>query len=165
MKVGSESGSAYAHCAQWNLCVPMRSHIHNKMSERFKKLSPITCCGFYSTADLLRVLQKENVPVVHSLWLCSNFSRKSCCDSKFLYLHQFLSGYFLACSLIWTFTSHSSSSPPFFPPSVVLRCPTSVQIAPPQSYKPQTGCRSVSGCQSHSCSSLQFESIRFLCHY
>lgn len=42
----------------------------------------------------------------------SSFPRKSCYDSRFLHLHQFLSGNFLACSLIWTFTSQSGCSPP-----------------------------------------------------
>lgn len=43
-------------------------------------------------------------------WKCFSFPRKSCYDSRFLYLHQFLSDNFLACSLIWTFTSQSSCS-------------------------------------------------------
>lgn len=52
-------------------------------------------------------------------WLFLSFPRKSCCDSRFLHLHQFLSGNFLVCSLIWTFTSCFSCSPPCFPRRVL----------------------------------------------
>lgn len=59
----------------------------------------------------------ETLPLLDCSWLCFNFPRKSCCDSRFLHLHQFLSGNFLARSLIWTFTSQSSCSPPCFHPA------------------------------------------------
>lgn len=59
----------------------------------------------------------ETLPLLDYSWLCFSFPRKSCCDSRFLHLHQFLSGNFLACSLIWTFTSQSSCSPPCFHPA------------------------------------------------
>lgn len=56
-------------------------------------------------------------------WKCLLFPRKWCRDSRFLPWHQFLSAHFLACSLIWTFTSRSGCSPP---PCLPLPCSSEV---------------------------------------
>lgn len=64
--------------------------------------------------------------LLDSSWQCFSFPRKSCCDSRFLHLHQFLSGNFLACSLIWTLTSQSGCTPPCFPQrGLQMPCSTS----------------------------------------
>lgn len=70
----------------------------------------------------------ETQPWLDSSWQSLGFPRKSCCDSRFLHLHQFLSGNFLACSLIWTFTSRSSVLSSLLPPACLSEARLSLRL-------------------------------------